>query len=134
MSEPAAELLGCERLEVDAERGFARVAFHGRPEFCNAMGALQGGFVAAMLDQAMIEAALAHLGWSAFLPTLEVKVSFLRPVPTGRLLGEGQVLRLTRSIVFLEGRLSDGAGTLLATASQTALVRPVDGRKKGATA
>ena len=122
--EPAAELLGFERLGTDAANGTARMAFRARPDFCNAMGVLQGGFVTAMLDQAMAEAGVAHLGWQAYIPTLEITVSFLRPALPGRLIGEGRVVRVTRSVIFLEGSLGDAAGTLLATASQTALIRP----------
>lgn len=134
MREPAGELLGTERLEADPERGFARLGFTARPEFCNAMGMLQGGFVCAMLDQAMSEAGFAHLGWAAFLPTLEVKVNFLRAAGLGRLFGEGRVVRATRNVMFLEGRLYDADGNLLATATQTAVIRRNEDASQGGPA
>lgn len=130
--EPAAELLGFERLACDAAAGTARMAFHARPAFCNAMGVLQGGFVTAMLDQVMAEAGVAHLGWRVYIPTLEIKVTFLRAVRPGRLFGDGRVVRATRSVIFLEGSLDDGDGTVLATATQTALIRPRERPAAGA--
>ncbi|MBM3489678.1 MAG: PaaI family thioesterase [Alphaproteobacteria bacterium] len=122
--EPAGENLGLELLLTEA-RGFARVAYLARPEFLNALGSVQGGFLAAMLDQAMVEAAIAAVPAPAALPTLELKTSFLRPAPPGRLIGEGQVMHRSRAVMFLEGRILTPDGTLLATGSQTALIRPL---------
>jgi uncharacterized protein (TIGR00369 family) len=122
--EPAGEHLGLELLLTEA-RGFARVAYHARAEFLNALGSVQGGFLAAMLDQAMVEAAIAAVPAPAALPTLELKTSFLRPAPPRRLIGEGRLLHQSRTVMFLEGRILTPDGMLLATGSQTALIRPL---------
>ena len=41
----------------------------------------------------------------------------------GLITGEGTLIRAGKSIAFMEGRLFDEAGTLLATGSATAIVR-----------
>lgn len=50
---PAAELLGWELVTVDPERATIEVAFRAREEFVNPVGVVQGGFLAAMLDDTL---------------------------------------------------------------------------------
>ena len=116
---PAVTLLGYSLLSVDPERGEAEVEFLGRPEFRNLLGGIQGGFVTAMLDAAASSAVLAQLRPDQFAPTLELKTSFLRPVPTGRLVGRGRVVHRGRSIAFLEATLHGPDDLLLASATAT---------------
>jgi uncharacterized protein (TIGR00369 family) len=118
---PVAELLGWKLLHV--ERGFVRVSFTAREEFYNPEGVVQGGIIAAMLDDAMGPAGFTVLESGQFAPTLELKVNFMRPARAGTLIGEGRVEHQTKSVVFLSGRLTDEQGTLIATASATARVR-----------
>ena len=116
---PAVELLGYRLLTADAERGEAQAEFLARPEFLNLMGNVQGGFLTAMLDAVASTALLAQLPSDHVAPTLELKTSFVRPAPPGRLLGHGRVVHRGRTIAFLAGELTDEDGTLLATASAT---------------
>jgi uncharacterized protein (TIGR00369 family) len=120
---PSAKLLGCRPLEADPERGFCRSAFDNKPEFRNPMGALQGGFIAAMLDDTMAVGGLFKIGGGYIVPTLEMKVSFVRPAMTEEVIAEGWLVHAGRSIAFLEGRLLDADGAVCATATATALIR-----------
>jgi acyl-CoA thioesterase len=52
--------------------------------------------------------------------TLELKVSYFAPVGPGPVIAEGWVERRGRSTCFLEGRLLNAAGEVLAKASSTA--------------
>jgi uncharacterized protein (TIGR00369 family) len=53
---------------------------------------VQGGFLAAMLDDTMGPALVATLPAGHFAPTLELKVSYLRPARVGPLFGEGRIV------------------------------------------
>lgn len=122
---PAAALLGWQLSWVAPERGEIEVFFDARDDFANAMGSIQGGFLAAMLDDTLGPALIATLPDGESAPTLELKVSFLRPASPGRITGTGRVLHRGGSIAFLAGELKDQAGELLATASATArIIRP----------
>jgi molybdopterin converting factor subunit 1 len=121
---PCAQLLGWEPIEI--EPGRTRVAYEAREEFANHTGVVQGGFLAAMLDDAMGPAVVAQLGAGYFAPTLELKASFLRPARPGRLVALGRVVHLGRSIAFLAGSLEDEEGEQVATATATARVVPFD--------
>jgi uncharacterized protein (TIGR00369 family) len=117
---PAAALLGWKALTL--EPGYVRVRYTARPEFGNPQGAIQGGFLAAMLDDAMGPALFTTLGAEDFAPTIEMKVNFVRPARPGTLIAEGRVVHQTRSLAFLEGTLATEDGDLIATATATARI------------
>ena len=117
---PCAQTLGAELLSI--EPGHVRVRFDARPEFCNGMGNVQGGFLAAMLDDSMGPALFTLLDNGQFAPTLEMKVSFLRAARPGPIVGEGRVAHRTKNVAFLEGTLTAEDGDVVATATATARI------------
>ena len=119
---PASQLLGFRIIDIDPQKGFARVGYDAKPDFCNPLGVIQGGFLTAMVDEAMAVACVAMANFSIFIPTLELKVSFLRAGYPGPMTAEGQVVRLGKSVAFLEGSLFDADGNLLIRASATGKV------------
>ena len=119
---PAAATLGWTLLDADPETGTIDVAFTASSDFTNPMGNIQGGFLAAMLDDTLGPALVATLGPGQFAVTLELKVSFLRPARAGRLVGRGSVVHRGGSIAFLEGSLTDVEGATVATATATARI------------
>jgi uncharacterized protein (TIGR00369 family) len=114
---PSTAHLGWKLLDV--ELGRVRAQYAAREEFYNPH-AVQGGFLAAILDDAMGSAIYSMLDADA--PTIEMKVNFLRPAVAGTLIAEGNVVHRTRSIAFLEGKLLGEDGALLATATATVRV------------
>ncbi|WP_417519633.1 PaaI family thioesterase [Minwuia sp.] len=119
---PASELLGFKVMDVDPDRGYAKVGYQATEQFCNPLGVIQGGFLTAMVDETMAVACVAMANFSIFIPTLELKVSFLRAGYPGPMVAEGNVLRMGKSVAFLEGSLFDGDGNLLIRASATGKV------------
>jgi uncharacterized protein (TIGR00369 family) len=122
---PAAALLGWKALSL--EPGHVRVRYTAKTEFANPQGAIQGGFLAAMLDDAMGPALFTTLGAEDFAPTIEMKVSYLRGARPGPIIAEGRVVHQTRSLAFLEGTLATEDGELVATATATARIIPSAG-------
>lgn len=118
----AAETLGIVFKSVDAEAGTVEVEFQGKPEFTNPAGNIQGGFLAAMLDDTMGPALSATLRSGEFAPTLNLNVSFQRPATVGTLVGHGRILRRGKDVCFLSAELLQ-AGQVVATATATAIVR-----------
>jgi uncharacterized protein (TIGR00369 family) len=53
-----------------------------------------------------------------------MKTSFLRPARVGPVYGEGRVVHRGRDVLFVEGRLEDAEGRVLATATATTRVIP----------
>jgi uncharacterized protein (TIGR00369 family) len=78
-----------------------------------------------MLYDTVGPALLATLEPDQFQTTLELHVSFLRPVRPGRLVGRGRVVRRDGDTAFLEASLSDPDGTIVANANATATARVI---------
>jgi uncharacterized protein (TIGR00369 family) len=121
---PAAKLLGWKVLEAKPGSGRIRVQFEATQDFTNPLGNVQGGFVAAMLDDTLGPALATTFEQHEFAPTLELKVSFIRAAKPGTVFGTGWVVHRGGSVAFLQGELHNSEGDLLATATATArLVR-----------
>ncbi|MGH8688252.1 MAG: PaaI family thioesterase [Burkholderiales bacterium] len=119
-----AQTLGMKIVKVDAEAGVVEAEFNGKPEFTNPVGNVQGGFLAAMLDDSMGIALACQLGAGEFSPTLNLNISFLKPAKPGTLCGVGRVVRRGKDVCYLAGELFQN-GDLVATATATALVRKI---------
>jgi uncharacterized protein (TIGR00369 family) len=115
-----AALTPLELIDADPEMNWIKMRFAEQPAFRNHFGNVQGGFAVAMLDAVVSIAAFAKT--RAWLPTVELKASFLEPLPLGPCIGEGYVIRAGKSLVFLEGRLLTPRGSPAVTAAATALV------------
>ena len=118
---PCASLLSLDILEADRENGRVTIAFMAKPEFCNASGNVQGGFLAAMLDDCMGPAILIATNAEAFPSTIDLNVQFLAPAKPGQLIGKGRVIKIGKTIGFVEADLEDANGNPMARA--TASVR-----------
>lgn len=117
---PCAELLGWHVVDARPEDGWICIGFEGRPEFLNPAGSIQGGFLAAMLDDTMGPAVFAATNGALYTATIDMNVSYLRPAKVGPLFGEGQVVRLGKTVAFVEGRLLDNEGAVVARATSSA--------------
>jgi uncharacterized protein (TIGR00369 family) len=120
------ELLGFEMLSLDRAAMQVEIGFIAKPDFANPMGQVQGGYLCAMLDEAMSVAGVVASGITAFMPTLEMKTQFLRPVRADglRLTVTGRVVKWGRTIAFTEGQLRDAEGKVCAIATATAMPAP----------
>lgn len=90
----------------------------------NPIGSVHGGFFATVLDSVCGCAVHSTLPAGVGYTSLEIKVSFLRPITaeTGTVTAHGWVTRTGRSAAFAEADMRDAAGRVLATASSTCLV------------
>ena len=124
---PALKTLSAAAIEWEAAA--ERITVECRPsvEHCHSVeghprgGIVQGGFVTGWLDTAMAHACVAKSGFTVGVPSLEIKVSFLRPAHPGVVYrSRGWITRWARRIAFMEAELLDPDGVLIARASSTA--------------
>lgn len=120
---PATSTLGFELIAVDPDAGTIEVAFLAGDSFLNPVGVIQGGFLAAMLDETLGPALVATLGPEQFAPTADLHIQFLRPAKPGRLIGRGRVVRKGKDLAFMSGELVEESGEVVAVATATATIR-----------
>ena len=128
---PCAELLGLTLLDHSSEEGWAKFSFEGRREFLNPAGFVQGGIVAAMLDDTMGPTALLASKGAFYTASIDMHVSFLAPARQGTLFTEGHVMQMGKTIAFMEATMRDADGTPLARATGSARLVPVDKLPRG---
>lgn len=125
------QTLGFAIISVNQSQKMVEVAFDARAELLlNPMKQIQGGYLCAMLDEAMSVACMVASGMTHVAPTAEMKTSFYRPAQPGPIKGVGRVVKWGRTIAFTEGELYDPEGRLLAKATGTAVPTPFQSYKK----
>lgn len=121
---PCSDTLGMRLEAVRQAEKWLRMGFEVSGGFANPTGAVQGGFIAAMLDEAMSTAVIIASNVTMTAPTLEMKVSFLRPLFPGRATVEARILKLGKTAAFMEADCFDADGELVARATATAAPKP----------
>ena len=120
---PVAALLGITH--EFAEAGRVRLAMRPAEFHYNPLGSVHGGVIATLLETAMAAAVRSTLPPGRACTTVEIKVSFARALAeaAGDVSAEGKVSHAGRQVALAEGRLTDAAGRLHATASATCLIQ-----------
>ena len=114
---PSSKLLGWHLLDARPKDGWIRIGFDGKRDFCNPAGFIQGGILSAMLDDTMGPAVFVMTEGKLYTATITMTVNFLAPAKPGPLVAEATVTQLGKTIAFVEGKLMDDDGRVLATAT-----------------
>lgn len=131
---PCAAHMGFELLDFSVDGRWTEVAYTPIPAFANPAGNVQGGFITAMLDECMSVNATIASRFTSMLATLQMTVTYLRPVPVSRVVSRGEVLRMGTSAILLQGSLRSLTGETLAVATASAVPRPFPVRPASRTA
>jgi uncharacterized protein (TIGR00369 family) len=96
-------------LYVIREGDRVRCGFRVEERHTNPMGICHGGMMASFCDMLLPMTAFrtCEAVKGRFLPTVSLQIDYLAPAPLGAWVeGEAQVLRTTRSLVFMQGLVS----------------------------
>jgi len=85
-------------------------------------GIVHGGVYAAIMDAAAFWAAYAGVDEGAGLTTVEIKINYLAPVSSGRLVGKGRLIKAGRTICLADASIEDNAGRMAAHGTATMMV------------
>ena len=116
---PIAALIGFALRSVAP--GHAVVELEAAERHANPMGTLHGGILCDIADAAMGIAYASSLDEGETFTTLELKINFLRPVWTGKLLAEGRLVKGGRSVGLVECTITDDQDRVVARASSTCM-------------
>ncbi len=110
---------------VELRPGYCALALVPRPELSQQHGYVHAGIVAALVDSAGGYAGLTRFPDNAAVLTVEFKINLLAPAKGDRLLAEGNVIKVGRSLVVTRGEVhaeTAGKRTLVALMQQTLIV------------
>ena len=116
---PVGRLVGFRPTAI--ETGKAIFELQAGPQHANPMGTLHGGILCDVADAAMGTAFASTLGEGESFTTLELKINFLRPFWSGRLVAAARTVKAGRTIGLVECDITDEAGRLVARASSTCM-------------
>jgi uncharacterized protein (TIGR00369 family) len=122
---PSSLSLGFEILALDSKAMTTRVRFEGRPEFTNPAGYIQGGYLVAMMDDAIGMLTTVKAGTARFPSTVDLHTHFLRPVRVGVIEVAARLRNIGRAMVFAEADLFDARGKEAARATASLTLNPV---------
>jgi acyl-coenzyme A thioesterase PaaI-like protein len=92
------KLLGWRLLARDQARGWVSIGFDATSEFLNPAGRVQGGILAAMLDDTMGPAVLVKSGGSLYPSSIDMNVSFLSAAKPGHVECDARTGRTRRHV------------------------------------
>lgn len=108
---PAIEFLGIKLLDISDGTAVLELPF--KPEFCNSLGNIQGGFVTALADVAGGLAIHTVPPPKYAAPTISLEIHFLKPARS-TIKAEGRVIRCGSSIGTSSIEVFDISGSLIA--------------------
>ena len=125
-----AKFLGYRFLSVDRDAMTMRVAFSATEEMLNPRCNIQGGFLTAMMDDAMGSMIVVLTEGAKAPASVDIHTQFLAPAYPGALICEAQLVHMTKSTAFTRASLFDEKGHLIATATQTARLFDLGGARQ----
>lgn len=114
---PYAHLLGIEL--DDISEGVATLGLDVRKELKQNHGVVHGGAIASLIDTAMAFAIITLLAPREKVTTVDLTVSYLRPLTKGRITASARVVRSGRRLFVVSADVFDDDGTLASTALST---------------
>ena len=118
----AAKTLGFKFIEIDPDAGSVRLEFMGKDEFNNPAGNIQGGFLAAMLDETMGSALAATLSEGEFAPAIDLNIQFINPATVGKIEAFGKIDKKGKGVCYLSGELRQ-KGKVVAKSTAASIIR-----------
>jgi uncharacterized protein (TIGR00369 family) len=116
-SVPYAHLLGIELDEVSS--GTATLGLKVRKPLTQNHDVVHGGAIASLIDTAMAFAIISLLAPKEKVTTVDLTISYLRPLTKGRVIAVARVIRAGRRLFVVSADVFGDDGNLAATALST---------------
>jgi uncharacterized protein (TIGR00369 family) len=85
-------------------------------------GIVHGGVCASLADAAIYWAVYSGMEETVGLTTVEIKLNYLAPVSSGRLIAKGKCVKVGKTICLGEASVEDSKGNLVAHGTSTLMV------------
>ena len=114
---PYAQLLGIRLEQIDS--GSATLQMRVRKPLTQNHGVLHGGAIASLIDSATAFAIISLLTPEEKVTTVDLTISYLRPVTKGKLSCTAKVVRAGKRLIVVSAETFDAGQKLVATALST---------------
>ena len=114
---PFARLLGIELDDISS--GTATLGLNIRKQLTQNHGIVHGGAIASLIDTATAFAIISLLAPREKVTTVDLSISYLRPLSEGRVKAIAKVLRAGRRLFVVSAEVFDKDGKLASTALST---------------
>ena len=114
---PFARLLGIELDDISS--GTATLGLDVRKQLTQNHGIVHGGAIASLIDTATAFAIISLLAPREKVTTVDLSISYLRPLSEGRVKAIAKVLRAGRRLFVVSAEVFDKDGKLATTALST---------------
>lgn len=118
--EPLFQGMGFSKiLEFSRENQSIKIEYIAETRHCHSGNIVQGGYVTGWIDSAMAHSVMIPTDFKLSPLTLELKITFLKSANPGVVVAAAKVIKLGKSIAFVEGTLSNSNGDLIAKGTST---------------
>jgi uncharacterized protein (TIGR00369 family) len=120
---PYFELLSMKILDVGL--GFSLIEIDLSKKHLQPFGFVHGGVFASIIDAAAFWAIFYEIeDQKAGATTVDLKLNYLAPAVSGKLIAEGRQIKLGRTLGYAEAKVTDENGKLLAHGTSTLMIMP----------
>ena len=112
-------------LEFSRENQSIKIEYIAKPRHCHSGNIVQGGYVTGWIDSAMAHSVMIPTDFKFSPLTLELKITFLKSANPGIVIAAAKVIKLGKSIAFVEGTLTNESGDLIAKGTSTNKLVPM---------
>ena len=109
------------------EPGLSRLEIALEEKHLQPFGKVHGGVFSSLVDAAAYWALFVDVEEGSWMTTVEMKLNYLAPAQTGKLIAVGRTIKLGRTLGLGEARVEDTEGKLLAHGVGTFMVLPGQG-------
>jgi len=112
-------------LEFSKENQSIKIEYIAETRHCHSGNIVQGGYVTGWIDAAMAHSVMIPTDFEFSPLTLELKITFLKSANPGIVIAAAKVIKLGKSIAFVEGTLTNESGDLIAKGTSTNKLVPM---------
>jgi uncharacterized protein (TIGR00369 family) len=112
-------------LEFSRENQSIKIEYIAETRHCHSGNIVQGGYVTGWIDSAMAHSVMIPTDFKFSPLTLELKITFLKSANPGIVIAAARVIKLGKSIAFVEGTLTNESGELIAKGTSTNKLVPM---------
>lgn len=110
---------------VGLEIGESHLEINVQEKHLQPFAIVHGGVFASIIDAAAFWAVYTDVEEDVGMTTVDLKLNYLAPTASGKLIARGRRIKLGRTLGLGEAEITDEAGRLLAHGTSTLMVIPV---------